>query len=106
MSAYDDPKEIAADRERILTALDELNNLRERYKDVIAIPEVVALHDITEYHLDTPRGPKQFKKIYNRATAVAVLEYFAGTDYISPELFESTIMCALQDYPQRKVNKG
>jgi hypothetical protein len=105
MSAYS-PKEHEADRERIMTALDALNDLRERYKDVIAIPEVVALHDITEYRLDTPRGPKQFKKTYDRAAAVAVLEYFAGTDYISPELFESTIMCALQDYPHRKVNKG
>ena len=98
--------ELDADRERILTALDELNNFRERYKDVIAIPEVVTLHDITEYHLDTPRGPRQVKKVYDRATAVALLEYFAGTDYISPELFESTIVCALQDYIQRKASKG
>lgn len=90
---------LAADRERILQALDELNDLRTKYKDVIAIPEVVTLHDITDYRLDTPRGPREFKKVYDRKTAVAILEYFAGNDYISPEHFETTIVCALQDLP-------
>jgi hypothetical protein len=101
MTPYTVQNEIA-DRERIMAALDELNAIRERYKDVIAIPEVVTLHDITNYRLDTSKGPRQFQKAYDRATAVAVLEYFAGTDYISPELFENTIVCALQDYKQTK----
>lgn len=87
------------DRERILTALDELHAIRAKYKDVLAIPEVVTLHDITEYRLDTPRGPREFKQVYDRKTAVAILEYFAGNDYISPEQFENTIVCALQDLP-------
>lgn len=89
----------AADRERVLTALDELDALRTKYKDILAIPEVVTLHDITEYRLDTPRGPREFKQVYDRKTAVAILEYFAGNDYISPEQFESTIVCALQELP-------
>jgi hypothetical protein len=92
------------DRERILTALDELNALRQKYADLIAIPEVVTLHDVTEYHLDTSRGPRQIKKTYDRATAVALLQYFAGTDYISPELFEHTITCALQDHLKKRGN--
>jgi hypothetical protein len=86
-----------ADKERILTALDKLKKLSEEYKDIIAIPEVVTLHDITEYRLDTPAGPKQFKVAYNRATAVDVLQCFADNDYIEPEQFECTIVFALQD---------
>ena len=90
------------DKERILTALDKLKKLSEEYKDIIAIPEVVTLHDITEYRLDTPAGPKQFKVAYSRATAEAVLECFANNDYIAPEQFEYTIVCALQDPIIRK----
>lgn len=92
------------DKERILAALDKLNALAAEYKDVIAIPEVVTLHDITEYRLDTPTGPKQFKEAYSRATAVATLEYFAGNDYITPESFELTIVCALQDPLTKRGN--
>jgi hypothetical protein len=99
MTPYDNEDCFDEDRERILTALDELNELRKKYSDVIAIPEVVSLHDITEYRLDTPRGPLQFKYVYNRKIAVAVLEYFAGNDYISPEQFENTVVCALQELP-------
>lgn len=99
MTLYEHDAASAADRERILTALDALAELRTKYKDVLAIPEVVTLHDITEYRLDTSHGPRKFKKLYGRKTAVAVLEYFAGNDYISPEQFESTIVCALQELP-------
>jgi hypothetical protein len=106
MTPYNEEKLQDEDRERILTALDSLDRLRREYSDVLAIPEVVTLHDITEYHLDTPRGPRQFKFVYDRKTAVALLEYFAGTDYISPEQFESTIMCALQHHLSKKDTRG
>jgi len=86
-----------ADKERILTALDAINALRATYKDVLVIPEVVALHDVTEYLIDTISGPKQFKTVYGRDVAVAVLQAFAGTDYIAPEQFEFTINCALAE---------
>ena len=99
MTSYARDSSYEEDRERILIALDMLAELRAKYKDVIAIPEVVTLHDITEYRLDTSRGPREFKQVYDRKTAVAVLEYFAGNDYISPEQFESTIVCALQELP-------
>lgn len=94
--------EHAVDKKRILDALDEITALATEYKDIIAIPEVVTLHDITEYRLDTPTGPKQFKVAYNRAAAVVVLECFANNDYIGPEQFESTIVCALQDPDTKK----
>jgi hypothetical protein len=106
MTAYADSKETADDRERILAALDELDALRSKYRDVLAIPEVVTLHDITEYRLDTPRGPTAFKTVYDRKTAVKILESFAGVDYIQPEEFESTIVCALQDYLKTKEQRG
>lgn len=99
MKTYANDSSFADDRERILTALDELDALRTKYKDVLAIPEVVTLHDVTDYRLDTPRGPRAFKDVYDRKTAVAILEYFAGNDYIEPEQFENTIVCALQELP-------
>jgi len=86
-----------ADKERILTALDAINTLREAYKDVLVIPEVVTLHDVTEYRVDTISGPKQFKTIYSRNVAVDVLQAFAGTDYIAPDQFEFTVNCALAE---------
>jgi hypothetical protein len=94
------------DRERILSALDALDALRQKYGDVIAIPEIVTLHDITEYRVDTQRGPRVFDTMYDRNTAVAVLNYFKGNDYITPEVFESTIVCALQQHLKEKDLRG
>jgi hypothetical protein len=90
-------EEHSKDKERILQALDALQKLQETYADVIAIPEVVTLHDITSYRLDDYRGAKRFETMFDRAHAVAVLKYFAGQDLISPEHFEHTIICALQE---------
>lgn len=95
-------KDHEADKERILEALDALNLIREQYGDVVAIPEVVVLHDITEYRLNSPRGVKQFKTIFPRQAAKFVLDYFNGVDYITPEIFENTVVCALHDYQQQK----
>jgi hypothetical protein len=93
------------DKERILDALDALIQLREAYKDVVAIPEVVTLHDITEYRLETASGVKLFKDMFDRETAQHVLDYFNGADYIAPEDFENTIVCAIQEHRQHKKKK-
>lgn len=95
-------KEHAADKEKILEALDAILKLREQYKDVIAIPEVVTLHDITEYRLAGHTGIKQFKTVFTRDAAQFALDYFNGVDYITPEIFENTVVCALQDFKQQK----
>jgi hypothetical protein len=95
-------KEHDADKERILEALDALLELRKKYGDVVAIPEVVILHDITEYRLNDYTGIKQFKKTFDRQTAQFVLNYFNSVDYITPEIFENTVVCALQDYKTQK----
>ncbi|NDD52260.1 hypothetical protein EBZ39_00010 [bacterium] len=97
------PKQHHEDKERILQALDALVELREEYKDVIAIPEVVTLHDITEYRvaLNNTRI-KPFKEVFDRIDAESVLNYFNGTDYITPESFENTVVYALQKRGQLK----
>lgn len=94
------PEEEISDKERILRALDALQKLQQEYDDVIAIPEIVTLHDITDYRLDHYRGVKQFKEAFDRQAAQSVLRYFAGQDFISPEHFEYTIVCALADLKQ------
>ena len=94
-----------ADKERIAIVLDRLLALQEEFKDVIAIPEVITLHDITEYRIATPKnGVKQFKQILDKQAAEFVLHYFAGADYIQPENFENTLVCALSAY--RRNNKS
>lgn len=99
------PEEETEDKERILQALDALQKLQQEYNDVIAIPEIVTLHDITDYRLDHYRGIKQFKEMFDRDAALAVLKYFAGQDFISPEHFEHTIVCALEDRKQQNRSK-
>lgn len=96
------PEQHHEDKERILRALDEIIELREKYKDVIAIPEVVTLHDITEYRLAVNDAViKPFKAVFDRDAAETVLDYFNGTDYITPESFENTIVTALNKRGQK-----
>jgi hypothetical protein len=84
------------DKERILEALDAIIKIRDAYRDVIAIPEVVTLHDITEYKLETGHAViRTFKDVFDRRAAETVLDHFNGTDYITPESFENTIVHAL-----------
>lgn len=96
-------EEEQADKERILCALDALHALQEEYDDVIAIPEIVTLHDITEYRLDDYRGITQFKEIFDRGAAEYVLRCLAGQDFISPETFEYAIVSALE---ARKIEQS
>jgi hypothetical protein len=107
MNAYNEEDELA-DKERILRALDALHALQAEYADVIAIPEIVTLHDITEYRLDDYRGIKQFKEIFDKAAAKYVLDCFAGQDFISPEYFEYTVISALEErkLEQNKNNRS
>lgn len=90
----------AAAAAKILTALDELIKIAERYQDVIAIPEIITLHDITEYRINSDRGPVQFKTLYGKNTAEHVLKTFHDTNYITPEKFEDTIVRALMHHKQ------
>lgn len=95
------PEQHHEDKERILKALDALIELRDEYRDVIAIPEVVTLHDITEYRIALSDSViRTFKDVFDKSAAETVLNYFNGTDYITPESFENTIVCALNKHRQ------
>ena len=85
----------SADMPRILAALQAVAELRNEFKDVIALPEIVTLHDITEYQF-TAETP--FKALFTRHAAQYVLDHFRGVDFITPEEFEHTVTCAMQDY--------
>jgi hypothetical protein len=93
-------EEHAAAEQKILTALDELIKIAERYQDVIAIPEIITLHDITEYRINSVQGPVQFKTQHGKTAAEHVLQSFGAANYITPEKFEDTIVRALENYDQ------
>lgn len=86
--------------QKICDALDTLMKVAEQYGDVIAIPEVITLHDITEYRINSSRGPVQFKTVYDKKAAEHVLKCFAGAEYITPETFEDTIVRALNNHQE------
>ena len=94
--------------QKICDALDTLMKVAEQYGDVIAIPEVITLHDIktlspshiTEYRINSSRGPVQFKTVYGKKVAEHVLKCFAGAEYITPETFEDTIVRALNNHQE------
>jgi len=97
------PEQHHEDKERILKALDALVALRDEYKDVIAIPEVVTLHDITEYRVALSAAViRKIKNVFDKSAAETVLNYFNGTDFITPESFENTIVCALTKLRQNQ----
>jgi hypothetical protein len=90
-----------ATKERTLEALDAIYQIREQYKDVIAVPEVITLQDITDYRVERDGATQKFKTAFDRKTAEFVLNYFHGTDYLTPEIFENTILDALAAYHQK-----
>lgn len=87
--------EYAKDKERILSALDAVFELQERYKDVIAIPDVIALHDVMDYRLQTAHGIRKFSDAFSKKDAEFVLQQFVRREFVTPEKFEDTIVSAL-----------
>jgi hypothetical protein len=93
---YSDADYTAA-KERELEAIDAIVSVLERYNDVIAIPEIVAISDILDYRLTTDRGVEQFKARHGKQTAEYVLGRFAHRNILTQELFEDTIVSALSE---------
>ena len=93
-------EEYLHDKERILQALDELHALQTKYQDVIAIPEVISLHDIANYLLQTEHGIKKFYDAFSKQDAKFVLQHFAETAFITPEKFEDIVVLALATIQQ------
>ena len=97
MNKYTD-QEMADDGQRILTAYDALVALLKEYKDVIAIPEVVSIHDIAEYRITTDCGIKQFKEVYGRDVAEKVLHIINHKNFVTPAVVENAIVEAIHNH--------
>jgi len=89
------PEEESEDTVALLEAYDELVKLQEKYKDIIAIPDVVSIHDITQYRLATKHGVKQFKEIYTRADAMRALHAILQKNFVTPAVIEDAIVNTL-----------
>lgn len=90
-------EEQLADKERALQAFDELLALQNKYSDVIAVIDVVAVHDIAEYRISTNHGIKQIKEICDKKTIGQLLDAFANANILLPEIFEDVITRTLRE---------
>lgn len=97
MNKYTD-EELAEDEQRVLMAYDQLVELQEQYKDVIAIPEVVSIRDIADYRIATDCGIKQFKEIYGRDVAEKVLHIIRLKNFVTPAVVETAIVEMLHNH--------
>lgn len=91
------PEDFDNDKERILDALDEVAAVQRRYIDVIAIPEVITLHDITGYRIENEHGIATIEEICDRQTAVELLHAAGSVNYVMQEKFEDAIVSKLHD---------
>lgn len=62
------------DMAKMTAALTQIDQLREAYDDVIAIPEVVTLQDVMGIALDTTKGPQQVGEVCSREEIVTILK--------------------------------
>lgn len=95
-----DEKDYLHDKERVLQALDEIHAIQNKYKDVIAIPEVVSLHDVADYRLQTDSGIRQVHTLCDKKDIEFVLQQFANTPFITPEKFEDIVVLSLATLQQ------
>jgi hypothetical protein len=91
------PENFESDKGRILEALDEITAIHRKYADVIAIPEIVTLHDVTDYRVETERGIVKIQEICDRNAAINILQAVCRANYITQEKFEDVIVSALQN---------
>jgi hypothetical protein len=62
------------DKNKIDDAIAQFESLRAAYSDLVAIPEIVTLHDVCGIALDTTKGPQQVGDVCSREEIVAVLK--------------------------------
>lgn len=72
MSSYEEHQK-EEDQRSVANALQHLDSLRETFKDVIALPNVITLLDVCNLVMNTPRGPVKLSSIASRDELVAVL---------------------------------
>lgn len=82
-------------KERILTALDEINRVQAQYRDVVAILDVITLHDIADYRVETDIGIKTVGAMYAQQDIKHILQVFADTTCLTREKFESIVVSHL-----------
>lgn len=54
-------------------ALEQIDQVRRTYGDLIAIPEIVTIQDVCGIALDTTKGPQQVGDVCSRGEIVAIL---------------------------------
>lgn len=72
MTPYDDEQR-AQDNAQLEDALRQLDEIREAYSDVVAIPEIITIQDVCSIALDTTKGPQQVGDVCSREEIVAIL---------------------------------
>lgn len=67
-------EQMERDQDRLSTVMMELDQLREAYSDLIAIPEIITIQDVCGIVLDTTKGPQQVGDVCSREEIVAILK--------------------------------
>lgn len=62
------------DELKLNAAMTQIDQIRAAYGDLIAIPEIVTLHDVCGIALDTTKGPQQVGDVCSREEIVAILK--------------------------------
>ena len=62
------------DLTRLCDAMLELEQLRDVYGDLIAIPEIITIRDVMGIALDTSKGPQQVGDVCSRDEIIAILK--------------------------------
>lgn len=81
-------------------ALQYLDQIRENFGDVIAIPEVVTIQDVMAIALDTTKGPQLIGDVCSRDEIVHILRAFVDNPCGDPALIAQY---ALNDYRETKL---
>lgn len=96
MRPYTD-EDFDTDKERILDALDAIAAVQRKYADVIVVPEVITLHDVTNYRVEDEHGIVAVEEICDRRAAIALLHAAGDVNYVTQEKFEDAIVSQLHD---------
>jgi hypothetical protein len=95
--------QLEEDLGNLKNALQYLDQIRENFGDVLAIPEVVTIQDVMAIALDTTKGPQLIGDVCSRDEIVHILRAFVDNPCGDPALIAQY---ALNDYREtRPINK-
>lgn len=101
MSSGYSPEEQALDQQRMRKALENINQLRAYFGDVVVVPAVITIHDVCDINLDTTKGPQRVGDVCSREEIVHILRAFQDNPCSDPIL---VAQYALDDYRQTHAN--